>query len=488
MRILVVLLLTTLFATTARAGIVVWLHEDVPEDKLQEKADARTGGTKHLSGWDLQYPPMPPTDADEAAMNALSDAVGDGKKRWNDFEVEYGIAQQVGEALAEVTVLRDQRDLEEVVEALLFQGAAVQVAFEPAEFRDGERAEPFRFDRTGGVGNLPWSDAVGLLPEREPLASDVADGATYPKLREEVELYRDAERGTLTFPRRAPGDAIVVDGVRVADEELPVLPGLHFVHVDRDGVVSGRRVVRVASGRETAVEPYVPGAELAAARGRVLADTTTGFPESVRASLGTLAAHHGGAVFVAAHDENGRIVVLPWAHGAELLQQRKVTFVGTGEVGGALVSSPVFDGADGRSVLVPGVQGSLGFELGLWNVVLMGGADLTLTPGNTITYANDDNTKNIDTSTFAHPYAGAGLYLLRPTGPSATLLVAGHYTWLFPAHHGVGGRFSLGVPFEEGGNTWLRFTAGATFAGSTTWGTDDGMVVGFLRTGLATRF
>lgn len=488
MRILVALILTSLFTNVAQAGIVVWLHEDIPEVKLRDKSDARTGGTQHTSGWDLMFPPMPPSADDKAAMNALADTVSDGKKRWNDFEVEFGIAEDVEKALNGITVLRDDRDLQDVVEALLFQGAAVQVAFEPDEFRDGKRAAPFRLARTGGVGNRPWADAIALLPEREPLASDVADGATFPVLRTEAPLYRDHVLGTLTLPSHGAEDTVVVDGVPVSGERLEVLPGRHFVHVDRKGVVSGRRVVRVDAGRETAVAPYVPEADLATARSRVLSDTTTGFPESVRDSLAKLAGHYGGEVFVAAYDDSNRMVVLPWAHGAELLNQRKVTVLGVGELGGAVLTSPVFDGADGGSALALGAQGSLGLELGLLNAVVLGGVDLTLTPGNTITYGNKDDSANIDTSTFAHPYAGLGVYMLRPTGNSPTLLVAGHYTWLFPSHHGFGGRFSLGLPFEASGNTWIRLTAGATAAGGTTWGTDDAMVVAFLRAGLAARF
>lgn len=492
MRTLVVLVFSMLMANMAHAGIVVWLHEEVPDDRMQNRANARTGGTRHMSGWDLMFPPMAPSEADQQHMDALRNEVSSGKKRWNDFEVEFGIATDLEKAIDGVDVIRNERDLQEIVEAMLFQGAAVQVAFEPDEMRDGKRAEPFRIERTGGVGNRPWADAVALLPERNPLPSDVADGGTFPDLSDEVQIYRDQPTGKLVFPRRGGEDTIVVDGVVYTGdqaEEADILPGRHFVHVLRNGkIISGRRVVRVEPGRETQVLPYVKGEELAAARGRVLADTTTGFPESVRGSLERMAAHYGGEVFVAAYDDKGAMVVLPWGHGAALLQQRVVTVVGTGEIGGAILSSPVFDDSEGRQVIAPGAHGSLGMELGIYNAVLLAGADLTLTPGKTITYANKDSTANIDTSTFAHPWGGVGLYVLRPTGHRATVLVAGHYAWLYPAHHGIGGRFSLGVPFEPGGSTWLRFTVGATGAPRTTWDTAEPMVVAFLRMGLAARF
>lgn len=490
MRTLIVLLLSMFATNLAHAGIVVWLDQDLPDEKVQKRANARTGGTKHVAGWDVMFPPMPPSDADQAAIEALQDTVAAGKRRWNDFEVEYGIATELETAIDGVTVIRNERDLTELVEALLFQGAAVQVAFEPDEMRDGERAEPFRIDRTGGVANRPWSDALALYPERDPLPSDLADGATFPVLQDETPRLRDQPEGTLVFPPRGPADVFVVDGSPLANDTASVdlLPGRHLVHLLRDGKrVSGRRVVRVESNRETMLEPHVSREQLEKARKRVLSDTTTGFPDDVRTSLEKLSAVYGGAVFVAAQDAN-RVVVLPWGHGAELLQQRKVTFVGAGELGGVLLSSPVFDGANGRSAVAPGLEGSLGFELGFYNAVVLAGADLALTPGKTITYANGAGTANVDTSTFAHPYAGLGAYLLRPTGRRATAMIAGHYAWLYPAHHGFGGRFTLGVPFEADGGTWLRFTAGATAAGDTSWDTGQPMVAAFLRTGLAARF
>lgn len=489
MRTLIVLLLSMFAVNLAHAGVVVWLDQDMPDDRIQKRANVRTGGTRHVAGWDVMFPPMPAADADQAAIEALADTISDGKRRWNEFEVEYGIAQAVEAALDDVDVIRSERDLAEIVEALLFQGAAVQVAFEPEEFRDGERAEPFRIDRTGGAANRPWGDALALYPERDPLPSDVADGATFPILQNDVPFYRDLPEGTLVLPPRGPGDVFVVDGSPLASdvEQVELLPGRHFVHLMRNKKIAGRRVVRVESGRETAVEPYVSREQLEKARERVLSDTTTGFPDAVRASLERLSTQYGGSVFVAAHDDN-KVVVLPWGHGAELLKQRKVTLVGAGELGGVVLSSSVFDEAQGRNVFAPGVEGSLGFELGIYNAVLLAGADLALTPGKTITYANGEGTDNVDTSTFAHPYAGLGAYLLRPTGRRATLLIAGHYAWLYPAHHGFGGRFSLGVPFEAEGGTWLRFTAGATTSGDTSWGTGQPMVAAFLRAGLAARF
>jgi hypothetical protein len=495
MRFFVAFLLSWLTATAAHAGIVVWMSEEVPDEKVTTKADNRTGGTKHLAYYDLAYPPQPKSADDEAAWETLRQTVDDALKRWDQFEVEYDIAVELEEQIAGLTVIRSDRDLDELVEALMLQGAAVEVAFEPEEMVDGKRAAPFRFTRTGGVGNRPWGDAYALEPSREPLASDVADGATYPQLLKEFEKLQEREKGTLSIASVDADAKVFVDGVQIAYEpdmapiELPA--GRHWIHVERDGVVSGRQVVRVEEGREAAMAPRVTIDEMLAAQKRVDDDTTTGFPDSVRASLEVLSRHYGGEIFVAS-DVDGKTMVLPYAYGAELLKQRPVTFVGVGEIGGGMMSSPLFDNADGNQLIAPMGMGSLGFELGLYNFAILGGTDLAITPGNTVTHAKgDSDVENVDTSVFVHPYAGAGFYLLRPTGRSTTALIAAHYSWHHPAHHAVGGRVSIGFPFEPEGGTWLRMTVGGSGFPQSMW--DEGaartsLYTVYARGGIAARF
>jgi hypothetical protein len=250
-------------------------------------------------------------------------------------------------------------------------------------------------------------------------------------------------------------------------------------------------VVLVEEGREGMQMPRVTMEDVAAARARIDSDTTTGFPESVKSSLESLSRHYGGQIFVGSNVE-GRTVVLPYAHGAELLKQRVVSVVGVGEIGGGLMSTSLFDGADGNQAIAPMGMGSLGFELGVYNFALLAGTDIAMTPGNTITHAKGDSTtENVDTSVFVQPYAGAGVYLLRPTGRSTTALISGHYSWLHPAHHAVGGRITLGVPFEPEGGTWVRLTIGGSGFPKSMW--DEGsdrtsIVLLYARSGIAARF
>ncbi|MEZ4318066.1 MAG: hypothetical protein R3F61_11200 [Myxococcota bacterium] len=493
MKFLGALILCLLASNVARAGIVVWLDEVVPDEKVTTRADNRTGGTKHLAYYDLAFPPQPAGPADEEKWEGLRQAVADGKKHWDDFEVELPIATELEGLLGGLDVIRSARDRDELVGALLFQGAAVQVAFEADELENGPRAKPFRYPRTGGVGNRPWADAYAILPDRDPLASDVADGATFPVLLTEFAQFAERPRGSLKLAKRDEGTKLFVDGKEVPEgtESIELPAGRHWLHIVRDGVVSGRSVVRVDEGREAEQAPRVTMEDVAAARARVETDTTTGFPDSIKSSLEALSRHYGGQIFVAA-DFDGRTVVLPYAHGAELLKQRTITFVGVGELGAGFMSTSLFDLADGNQAIAPMGMGSLGFELGIYNFAIVGGLDMAMTPGNTITHAKGDSTtENVDTAVYLQPYAGAGVYLLRPTGRAATALVEAHYSYLHPAFHAVGGRISFGVPFEPEGGTWVRLTVGGSGFPKSMW--DEGsertsVVEMYVRSGIGARF
>lgn len=492
MRILVALILGLLASHVAHAGIVVWMNEEVPEGKARSRADNKTGGTRHLAWRELAMPPAPASATDDERYEALRQAVASGKKRWNDFEVEYDIARELEAAITAIDVIRSNRDLDELVAALLFQGAAAAVAFEPEEFADGERAAPFRYVRTGGVGNRAWSEAWGLRPDREPLASDVADGSRFSELQAAFVEAAARPKGTLRLLPRAEDEVLVVDGKKIGAEAatLQLAPGRHWLHIERKGAIQGRQVVLIEEGIEADQKPSVALDDLSAARARVLAETTTGFPDSVKTGIDRLATHHGGAVFVAAI-EDGRVVVLPYAHGAELLKQRSVTVLGVGELGIGATTSTQFDSTTGENVIAPTAIGSLGVEFAVYNAVLLFGSDLAMTPGNTITHGNKDGTANVDTSVFVQPFAGLGAYLLRPVGRAPTVLVAGTYSWLHPSHHAVGGRVSFGVPIRPEGGTWVRMTLGGAGFPNSMW--DEGsdatsMVLIYARGGLAARF
>jgi hypothetical protein len=100
--------------------------------------------------------------------------------------------------------------------------------------------------------------------------------------------------------------------------------------------------------------------------------------------------------------------------------------------------------------------GDLGAELGIYNGVVFGGAEMDLTPLDSQKYANADETANVETHAYAHPYGGLGLYLPRPRADSALLMVGGDYGWFGPGSRGPGARLVLGFPFASHDGTWLR--------------------------------
>jgi hypothetical protein len=362
-----------------------------------------------------------------------------------------------------ITVIRDARDLNEMVDALLVQGAAAHIAFEPDEFATGERAAPFRTTdgaEVGQVVNLAWMRAMALAPERQFVRSDVADGAAFPELRKATESIGQLQAGELTFKELGEGTEIVIDGVPLSGaKQTQLRPGIHWVHVLRNDVLSGRSKIEIKPGSSTVLPVLVDFEEATAARKQVLLESVDGFPDDVNESLKTLAAFHKGRVFVAARDGN-KVIVLPLASGAELLSERVVTVVSAAEIGFGLVISPLFDQANGNNLTAPGASGNLSMELGVYNFAVVGGLDLAFTPPFTITHANRDNSGNVPLATFAYPWGGLGGYPLRPTGQTPSLLILATYGWEHPAHLAYGGRVSLGIPLQGEEGRWLRFTVG----------------------------
>ena len=128
---------------------------------------------------------------------------------------------------------------------------------------------------------------------------------------------------------------------------------------------------------------------------------------------------------MAALDEKGRVEILPYARGAVLYKQKPVTFVLAGEIGGGVVVSSMFNEPGGANVTAPAMMGHLGFELGIYNFAILGGSDLAITPANTLKFGRQDGSGDVTTSIQPRPWGGLGLYVLRPSGTTPTMLVAG---------------------------------------------------------------
>jgi hypothetical protein len=475
----------------AGEGVVVWMTDAVPELKSTLKAERLSGASTHLAHADLAFPPMPATPEDAKRIEALREAVASGKARWDEFDIELTIAREVEASLVPIDLIRDKRDLQDIVDARLFQGAAVQKAFSPQDFSTSDDAQPFRRSFPGLVGNSPWLAAMALDPQRDFTRADVADGSAFPDLQALRPAFELLPGGTVDVSKLPPGASLVIDGreIDVSSGEVKLRPGAHYMHVVRNGRVSGRQRLEVEAGAGAPLPMLVDGTELEQARGQVLLGLTTGLPDDVKASIEHLSAHHPGPIFVAALDDKGRVTILPYARGAQLFKQKPVTFVLAGEAGGGVIVSSLFNEADGTNVTAPAVMGSLGFELGIYNFALIGGADLALTPTNTVTRGKADGSGDVDTSILPRGWGGAGVYILRPSGNTPTMLLAGTYGYNYPAHLAAGGRVAFGVPIDDRG-TWFRIAVGGDAAARSMWEDDlrdIPMYTLYLRFGLAGR-
>jgi hypothetical protein len=331
---------------------------------------------------------------------------------------------------------------------------------------------------------------MAVHPEHRVGQSE-AETATWPEFsafQDETSQLGDA---TLNLSNLPQGFLAVVDGqpIDAGAASLSLRPGTHFLHAVRDGVLHGRARIEVAPGDSLTFPVLVTRDEVGGVHVQVLSESTTGYHDDVKRALEELTAFHAGPVFVAAVNDNGRVVILPYARGAMLIAQRPVTFLFTGDLGPVIVVSPLFDDDDGSLVTAPGFSGELGIEFGIYNAAVIGGMDLAITPGHTVRYANEEETANITTSVLPQPWGGIGVYGLRPVGDAPYMLLAATAGWNGPAHIGVGGRVTFGLPTDGAG--WARLTLGANTAARSMWDEGDDktpMQVFFARFGFGTGF
>ena len=161
------------------SDFILWLEPELPEDRMLVKGQRVSGAKDHLFHRHLAFPPQPETPEDAAKYLALKQAMDDGLSQWEEFDVELDIARTLAARLDAITVVRDPQDLERVVEARLFQGAAIYRSFDPSRFDEDADASVFRFEQPGYTGNLAWSIAMGIDPTRRLSRSDVIDASTF---------------------------------------------------------------------------------------------------------------------------------------------------------------------------------------------------------------------------------------------------------------------------------------------------------------------
>lgn len=467
-------------APALAGGVVVWLEPIVPDDKVRARTEKTTEADQHLAHSDLALTADPPADDDLKRYERLAEVLEQGRARWDEFEVELGIAREIEGVIASIDLVRSKRDRDDLVAARLFQGAAVVRAFEPETFAEGANAKPFREELPGLVANRPWLQARALDPGRTYSRGDLGDGATFPELKAFSEAVADLQPGTVDLSLLPGGVVVFVDGVEqpsgTAEVEVPA--GLHYVHVEKEGTVYGRRVLEVGPGGEVAFDVDVDAEEVSRAKTKVLDGVATGFPDDVKRALDQVARDSTEPVFLAALDERGREVIVPYAKGATLKKDPLATFLMGLEVGGGVVQSPYygyFEGKEPVDTSAPGATLGLNLELGIWHFAFLGGADAFWTPTATVpvgTGATDDTTSPVlETPVVPNLWGGFGAYVLRPLPRRINLLLAGTYGLVSPGHYGFGGRIKLGIPVGEG--LWFRIVGGAHHSPSTYWSADE---------------
>ena len=473
-RILLLFALCLGVSTHAEAAdFIIWMEGQAPEDKVLTRAARLAGVKEHLFFRDLAFPPQPDSDADDAAYAALKIAKDTGLQSWTEYDVELEMARNLSTALEQVTVVRDERDLETLVETLLFQGAAIYRSFNPVTFEDDSQAAALRFDQPGFAANLGWARAMGLAPERRITRSDVVDASTYMNLREVETAYKGLNTGTLDLAGLPHAETLVVNGKEQSvspGDALELRPGRHYVHIQRDGVISGRQVLDIESGQTVSLPFFVAPSELELAKSQIVNGLTTGFPDTVKESVERIAKHRKGAIFVAALDPDGQPVVLPYARGAKLAQNRKGAFILFGGAGFGLTKSQILDEeALTSDKWIPTGLAQFGLEVSYSYFCVTAGLDASIPAGRSVRFGGPGgNTAEDDKETYVlpQPWVGVGSYILRPFDNRHTLLVAATTEYLFPAHMGFGGRVVWGLPFQSG-NAWFRVTLGGSAAGNT---------------------
>jgi hypothetical protein len=454
-------LLTVSLALAAEGtgkATVVWLQPDLPTPELRAKAEKMLGVSAAHAAWaDLAFVPAPFNKDDEARLVALARARTDARVKFDVFDTEREIAAALGSAIGAVTVLRDDADRAALADALILQGAAATRIVPEERFATAEDVAAFRGFFGSSAVVKPYVDALALQPDGTWASDDLPDANAFTRLgatRDQASAQTAARIELTPLPA---GLSVVLDGRpwTVGATYADVEPGRHYLHVLAGGRIVGRQSFDTAPGASVTIEATVSKGELEAAGARVL-EGSRAIPADVAQAVDLVGLRNGAPTptFLAVLDEKGRIEVLPYGGGASFQKRPAVTVLLNGSVGGAFLFSPAFVDSLGTPTAGFGVAGDLGFEVGIYNLAIYGGSTLTLTPTESMRYANADSTENIDTNAYFHPYGGLGVYLPRPDVKKPLMMLGANYGWFSPGTMGVGGRIAFGIPSGDG--TWFR--------------------------------
>ncbi len=464
LRVAVALLAAGLLASPAAAASrVLWLEDALPPEEQRLQVERTTGPATHLDRAELTWPVE--DAASSQANQALAElrlALGECQARWLAFDVERGVAWQLSEAIAAVGLLSAEPDRELLWQALLLQGAAVHQAWPPLELQADEEAAPFLViiggDRTIGA----WVDALGLFPEREPARSELPDQASYEallRLRKQLSRARPAVIESGALP---PGSRLVVDGLPVDPDlhRLELRPGRHWLHLDRQGVISTPQQPRLGPGDELVYEGLISRQDYEVARDRVLGGQLEAVPASVRERVAVIGqATPDEELYLAAWRGRGSADVYPmgadepWSQGE---YDRPLMVLAGLALGAGPISSTAFQEASADAPFVTAatvldIEGQLAWRrwAGLIEVAIHDTSGrATMEFGDTVTQTN------VTTSSFTRISLAPAFYILRLRPRRIYLALASPTGLLTPAHSGIGLQARFGLPMGQ--TTWLH--------------------------------
>ncbi|MCP4920881.1 MAG: hypothetical protein GY913_28640 [Proteobacteria bacterium] len=454
------------------ASVLIWMEKDLPDEKTVKKTNKLVGGNPATyTGQDLSFPPQPHAATDDEAYAELDRAITRSKERWNEFDVERSIAQELVAAIEPIELVRNDEDRKKLVEAWLIVGAAVDLAWTQSDFENVGDAGDFRLEMPGKVANLGLVQVVSMEPEAKFTRAEVANGSAFDVVESLREEYPTYAPGTLDLAYMPAGTTLVVNGRPQENpgHQLALGPGHYWVHLEKDGLVTGRSEVDIFPGLTVELPMLVEDRELSMADRRVAADSFDNLPEDVVTGIDLISARHPTSeVFLATQDSDGKTHVVPYSEGAELIKTKVVTVTFGGEVGGGGVGTAGFrltnpqlgENTDTTMVLAPAATGAFDLEVGIYNLALLGGAEVHITPTQAQYYGTDGGESESDngkTPVYLKAHGGLGAYVIRPnTKKQATLLVGGTYGWFSPGHLGPGGRVTIGIP--TGVSNWFKLT------------------------------
>ena len=203
-------------------------------------------------------------------------------------------------------------------------------------------------------------------------------------------------------------------------------------------------------------------------------------------------------------NSEGKVSVVPFSDNAVLHKPQVVTFTLGAEIGGGGIGTAAFRFTDpnepnsnGTMLFAPSAQAAFDLEWGFYNLAIVGGAEVNVTPTRSLAYGVDGQrnaSENQSIPVYVKSYGGLGVYVLRPNQAGRpTLLLAGNYGFFSPGWVGYGGRITLGIPTGLG--NWFKVTLHGwsseplqSWQNSGVFPADTNLINGGLRVGFQSSF